>query len=491
MGTKCCSSRNTEFLKEKIGNNINKLHFIKKYQIGKGQFSRVSKIINNYFCFYKLQVWKVQYKQNQKLYAMKEISKVKAYINESITSILLEKHFLSKLHHSLIANLNYAFHDKEYLYLILDYLPGGELRYYMKNNRYIFSESQIKFFVSNIILSLKYIHNNNIIHRDIKPENLIFDDKGYLHITDFNISRKIKKDKSILDRSGTIGYISPELLLNKPQNFASDFFSVGVICYELIMGERPFGGDTIKEVAEEILFKRVKLNKDNLPENYSLLMGDFINKLLKRNDKKRLGYKSIDEIIDHPWLEGINWRMIEEKSIDSELIPFQPPVGDNFDNDNHFVNKNDYLNVKKYDKYLKKINNSRYFKDFYFNCNDNIIIKDIIIKDKFIKGRKSIPNMSNNKYMNVVQKRKSSPELEPQYNNISMINNDNNNSRDLSLIKKIIIDNNDNKNNKKTDSSKKDESDFQKKTKKNYIKANKVTKKNINIEKGNQKIDYQ
>ena len=399
---------------------------------------------------------------------MKEISKVKAYIKKSITSILLEKYILSKLHHPLIANLNYAFQDKEYLYLILDYLPGGDLRYYMKDNRYIFTESQIKFFVSNIILSLKYIHNNNIIHRDIKPANLVFDDKGYLHITDFNISQKIRKDKSILDKSGTPGYISPELLLKKPQNFSSDFFSVGVICYELIMGERPFRGNNMNEIAEKILFKKIKLTQENMPENYSLLMGDFINKLLKRNDKKRLGYKSIDEIINHPWLEGINWRMIEEKSIDSELIPFQPPVGDNFDNDNHFANKNNYLNVKKYDKYLKKINNSRYLKDFYFNCNDNIIIKDT-----FIKGRKSIPNMSNNN-MNVVQKRKSSPEFEPQYNNISMINNDNNNSSDLSLIKNIIIDNNDNNNNKKTDSSKKDESDFQKKSKKKYIKANKV-----------------
>ena len=169
---------------------------------------------------------------------MKELSKVKLYMKKSLYSILLEKQILSNLHYSLIANLNFSFQDKEYLYLILDYLPGGDLRYYM-NNGMIFNESQIKFFISNLILSLKYIHNNNILHRDLKPENLIFDDKGYLHLTDFGISRKIKNGKPILNKSGTPGYISPEVLLNQPQSFSSDFFSMGVICYELFKGKKP------------------------------------------------------------------------------------------------------------------------------------------------------------------------------------------------------------------------------------------------------------
>ena len=418
---------------------------------------------------------------------MKEISKVKAYIKKSITSILLEKYILSKLHHPLIANLNYAFQDKEYLYLILDYLPGGDLRYYMKDNRYIFTESQIKFFVSNIILSLKYIHNNNIIHRDIKPANLVFDDKGYLHITDFNISQKIRKDKSILDKSGTPGYISPELLLKKPQNFSSDFFSVGIICYELIMGERPFRGNNMKEIAEKILFKKIKLTQENMPENYSLLMGDFINKLLKKKDKKRLGYKTIGEIIYHPWLKGINWRKIEDKTLNSELIPFQPPIGDNFDS--HSINRKDDLNVKNYDKYLKKINNSRYFKDFYFNCYNNNIIKNTIIK-----GRNSMPNMPN-KYTNVIERRKSTPnvsELDLEYNDISIANNDhnNNNNVEISFLKTITFSNiEDNDNDNKSDPNKEEiepGSNFTKNTKANYIKSNNVLqKRNISIEKDN------
>ena len=166
---------------------------------------------------------------------MKEMSKVKIYLNKSLSSILSEREKLSTLHYSLISNLYFSFQDKEYLYLILDYLPGSDLRYYMIID-IKFKESHIKFFISNLILSLRYVHNNYILHRDIKPENLVFDEKGYLHLIDFCISRRIKKGRAILDKSGTPPYISPEVLLKKPQNFSSDCFSVGVICYELLMG---------------------------------------------------------------------------------------------------------------------------------------------------------------------------------------------------------------------------------------------------------------
>ena len=99
---------------------------------------------------------------------MKEMSKVKAYMKKSLASILSEKNILSNLHYSLISNLNISFQDKEYLYLVLDYLPGGDLRYYL-SRKIIFTEPQIKFIISNLLLSLKYINSNNVIHRDIKP----------------------------------------------------------------------------------------------------------------------------------------------------------------------------------------------------------------------------------------------------------------------------------------------------------------------------------
>ena len=292
------------------------------------------------------------------------MSKVKAYMKKSLASILSERNILSNLHYSLIANLHFSFQDKEYLYLVLDYFPGGDLRYHL-SKRFRFNESQIKFIISNLLLSLNYLHNNNIIHRDIKPENLVFDDRGYLHLTDFGIARRYKPKKSILDKSGTPGYISPEVLLNKPQRFCSDFFSVGVICYELLLNKKPFKGKNKKEIAEKILNKEIKLTKKNLPENYSLSFGDFINQLLKRNYRERLGNKSIEDIKNHPWLKGVEWEKIENKLITSENIPFSPSAGDNFDE--YMANKKEYIDMEHYDEYLKKINDSGYFKNFYFN----------------------------------------------------------------------------------------------------------------------------
>ena len=295
---------------------------------------------------------------------MKEMSKVKAYMKKSLASILSEKNILTNLHYNLISNLNFSFQDKEYLYLVLDYLAGGDLRYYM-SKKIIFNESQIKFMISNLLLSLRYIHNNNILHRDIKPENLVFDDRGYLHLTDFGISHKIKNGKNIYDKSGTPGYISPEVLLNKPQTFSSDYFSVGVICYELLFHKKPFKGKNKKEVAETILYKDIRLKKKDIPENYSLIFGDFINKLLKRNYRERLGSKGIQDIINHPWLEGVEWDAIEGKLVLCENIPFIPSIGDNFDN--KLANKKDNMDMEHYDEYLKRINDSGYFKSFYFN----------------------------------------------------------------------------------------------------------------------------
>ena len=300
---------------------------------------------------------------------MKEISKVRAYKKKSIRSILSERHILKNLHHNFITNLYFSFQDNENLYLILDYFPGGDLRFYLNKNVQ-FKENEIKFFISNIIISLKYLHQNNILHRDIKPENLIFDEKGYLNLADFGISKKIKKNKPIKDKSGTPGYLSPEILSEKNQTFICDYFAVGIVLYELIFLKRPFNGRNNQELAENILHKNIKLKKNKLPSLFinsssANELIDFINGLLKRKSEERLGNKGIKQLIQHPWLSGTDWDTIEAKLCKEEDIPFIPCPGDNFDylKINNKIKQND----EKYNSYLKLINNSTIFNSFYFN----------------------------------------------------------------------------------------------------------------------------
>jgi len=300
---------------------------------------------------------------------MKEISKVKALIKKSINSIRMERAILKDIHYNFISNLYFSFQDKDFLYLIIDYYPGGDLRFYLEQNIQ-FNEKQIKFFVANIVLSFRYLRLNNILHRDIKPDNLVFDKKGYLNLTDFGISKKVKNNKIIKDKSGTPGYLSPEVLTGKNQTFSSDYFSLGIIIYELIFLERPFKGKTKQELAENILDNEINLTKDQLPNNFinspnADNLVDFINKLLKRKKEKRLGHKDINEIINHQWLKDINWDNLESKMLLEENIPFIPSPGDNF----NFLKVNNHLNQKEknYKSYLKLINNSTLFNNFYYN----------------------------------------------------------------------------------------------------------------------------
>ena len=306
---------------------------------------------------------------------MKEISKVKTYLDGNVESLISEFKILKKLHYTLISNLYFSYQDKEYIYLILDYLSGGTLRIYCPESNckiQIFSEIQIKFLISNIVLSLEYIHKHGIIHRDLKPENLLFDEEGYLHLSDFGISKKYNPEKSqILDISGTPGYISPELIKGEPQNFCSDFFALGIITYELIFGKRPFRGKNKDEIAENILNKNINLNENNMKENFSIDAADFVNRLLRKKNKQRLGSRGIEEIKNHKWFEYIDWNSIEYKNIDTEEIGIVNILKENENKNKNIEDINFKNEIEKYNSILNKINKEKIFKNFFFNYNDN------------------------------------------------------------------------------------------------------------------------
>ena len=136
--------------------------------------------------------------------------------------------------------MHYAFQDRDYLYLNMDYLSGGDLRYHLCRKKKRFSENESKFFISSLLLSLEYLHANNVMHRDIKPENLVLDSNGYLYLTDLGIAKIYNKEKQIIDSSGTPGYMAPEVINNKNHDLSVDYFAIGVMGYEFMLGRVRF-----------------------------------------------------------------------------------------------------------------------------------------------------------------------------------------------------------------------------------------------------------
>ena len=125
---------------------------------------------------------------------------------------------------------------------------------------------------------MEYIHSNEIIHRDIKPENLIFDSDGYLRITDFGIA-KVWMPENLQDTSGTPGYMAPEVMCRQNHGIAADYFALGVIAYECMLGRRPYQGKTRKEIRDQILAKQALVKPQELPEGWSVDSIDFTNKV--------------------------------------------------------------------------------------------------------------------------------------------------------------------------------------------------------------------
>ena len=193
------------------------------------------------------------------------MSKAKIIFKRSEDNIMSEKNILSKINHPFIVNMYFSFQDNDNLYLIMDYLSGGDLRYHLSHRKSsLFTENQTKFFITNIIIALDYIHSKKIIHRDIKPENLLLDMNGYLRLTDFGIAVLNKKDNK-KESNGTAGYVAPEVIMQQDYSYCSDFFALGVIGYEFMQGNRPYYiGNNKKQIKDFIIVYQPKIKVNQL-----------------------------------------------------------------------------------------------------------------------------------------------------------------------------------------------------------------------------------
>lgn len=257
-----------------------------------------------------------------------------------------------------------SFQDKDNLYLVMDLLTGGDLRYHICHKKK-FSEEQTKFFLACVLLGLEYIHSKNVIHRDIKPENLVCDDKGYIAITDFGVAKKNMKDNSS-ETSGTPGYMAPEVLCAQNHSFPVDFFAIGVMGYEFMFGVRPYLGRSRKEIKEVVLSRQAHIHKRDKPSSWSYEAVEFINSMLQRKPNHRLGYNGIEEVKAHAWFDNFDWEGLLRKKIKS---PFQPRLGDNFDKKYcEGVEKIGTETQERYSYYMSKTKYATLFNNYTYMC---------------------------------------------------------------------------------------------------------------------------
>ena len=259
-------------------------------------------------------VYLVKKINNGKVYAMKILDKKYIVEKNQISHTITERLALEKLNHPFIAKLNYAFQDTQNLYFITEFLQGGELFFHLKKNGG-FKEKAVKFYMSQVLLALEYMHNNNYIYRDLKPENIIIDNEGNIKLTDFGLSKLVKPKEMTYTLCGTKEYLAPEIIQGQGYDKTCDWFSFGVVVFEMFLGYHPFKSKNTK------IDPNIYLRKIYIPEKIGKDAKDLIEKLFVVEPKKRLGFSSANEIKNHPFFKDIDFNKVLNKEYNPPFIP--------------------------------------------------------------------------------------------------------------------------------------------------------------------------
>ncbi|KAI9815547.1 MAG: camp-dependent protein kinase catalytic subunit [Pycnora praestabilis] len=259
----------------------------------------------------------VQSKHNQRFYAVKVLKKQQVVKMKQVEHTNDERRMLQEVKHPFLVTLWGTFQDSKNLYMVMDFVEGGELFSLLHTKR--FPNPVAKFYAAEVTLALEYLHSMHIIYRDLKPENLLLDRHGHLKITDFGFAKKVPDITWTL--CGTPDYLAPEVVASKGYNKSVDWWSLGILIFEMLCGFTPFwdGGSPMK-IYENILKGRVKYPPYIHPDAQDLLQ-----RLITPDLTKRLGnlHGGSQDVKQHPWFAEVTWERLAKKDIDA---PYVPPV---------------------------------------------------------------------------------------------------------------------------------------------------------------------
>ncbi|TDH69833.1 hypothetical protein CCR75_002361 [Bremia lactucae] len=254
-----------------------------------------------------------------RVYAMKVLRKHDVFKKKQVEHTKSEQRILKHVEHPFVVRLRYAFQNHQKLYLVMDYYSGGSLFVHLRKEKR-FTEARACFYAAELVLSLAHLHSMHIMYRDLKLENILMDSDGHVAITDFGLSKEDDEGSTFV---GTPEYLAPELLCSQrtatSYGNTVDWWSYGVLVYEMIRGYTPFWNKNRRQMFQNILSKEPTYPS----ELFSPTAIDFLQRLLVKNPRQRLGctMDGAKEIMSHPWFEGIQWDALLNRRMEP---PFRP-----------------------------------------------------------------------------------------------------------------------------------------------------------------------
>ncbi|OCK75755.1 kinase-like protein [Lepidopterella palustris CBS 459.81] len=281
---------------------VNLNHFRLLRVVGKGAFGKVRI---------------VERKDTGLTFALKYIRKDEVVRSESVRNIIRERRMLEHLNHPFLCNLRYSFQDIEYLYIVVDLMNGGDLRFHI--SRKTFTEEAVRFWIAELGCAVRYIHQQGIVHRDIKPDNVLLDSDGHVHLADFNVASDFTPNKPLTSKSGTLAYLAPEVYEGRGYSCEVDWWSLGVLFYECIYNKRPFEAHNHDSLAQKISKGEPTFPVTSPPVSMPCLHA--ISSLLEKNRKLRIGAIGFETFSDNPFFRPIDFEALERKEIEPIFLP--------------------------------------------------------------------------------------------------------------------------------------------------------------------------
>ena len=262
----------------------------------------------------------VKLKATEKIYAMKILEKKLLKIKKQQSHTKTERDLMVKINSPFIVNIKSAFQDETNLYLVSEFMQGGDMFFHMHDGQIVtFDVKKTKFYIVELVLALESLHKNNMVYRDLKPENILLDNKGHIKLTDFGLSKILEDEKDkAFTICGTPQYLAPEVLLKQGYDKSIDWWSLGCIMYEMLIGKLPFPIKREVKMSLKLYEKKI-----TFPKNTDKDAEDLIKKLLVVNPKARLGYgpNGCDNVKNHPFFNGVDWDLAYEKKLDPPFVP--------------------------------------------------------------------------------------------------------------------------------------------------------------------------